>query len=349
MVNSSLLLSDFKFVADGVFFAELNGVVLPLASIVFNAVVLPLARLAMIMAKIPAMFGVFDKEMTKLTNKEFVVLALKELPNGGEDELLPLKSLLARSVFQIRVTLYNFTPNHRTFSVSTITEDLITDNQADVCNHAGESLVFPAFMYTSLSEAAENILPSSEGARGLTASSSGVAVVGKKFVADGVFFAELNGVVLPLASIVFNAVVLPLARLAMIMAKIPAMFGVFDKEMTKLTNKEFVVLALKELPNGGEDELLPLKSLLARSVFQIRVTLYNFTPNHRTFSVSTITEDLITDNQADVCNHAGESLVFPAFMYTSLSEAAENILPSSEGARGLTASSSGVAVVGKKV
>ncbi|CAG7901624.1 unnamed protein product [Brassica rapa] len=134
-----------------------------------------------------------------------------------------------------------------------------------------------------------------------------------------------------------------------ITAKIPAMFGVFDKEMTKLTNKEFVVLALKELPNGGEDELLPLKSLLARSVFQIRVTLYNFTPNHRTFSVSTITEDLIIDNQADVCNLAGESLVFPAFMYTSLSEAAENILPSSEGARGLTASSSGVAVVGKKV
>ncbi|CDY62109.1 BnaC05g51230D [Brassica napus] len=27
----------------------------------------------------------------------------------------------------------------------------------------------------------------------------------RKFVADGVFFAELNGVVLPLASIVFNA------------------------------------------------------------------------------------------------------------------------------------------------
>ncbi|KAL0755934.1 hypothetical protein Bca101_093602 [Brassica carinata] len=148
-------------------------------------------------AKIPAMFVVFDKEMTKLTNKEFVVLALKEvfsfthktftvclafshalpmplklLPyysyqTGGEDELLPLKSLLARSVFQIRVTLYNFTPNHRTFSVSTITEDLIIDNQADV--------------------AAENILPSSEGARGLTASSSGVAVVGKKGV-DVLFF-----------------------------------------------------------------------------------------------------------------------------------------------------------------
>ncbi|KAH0917929.1 hypothetical protein HID58_025589, partial [Brassica napus] len=178
------LTTFFEKNADGVFFAELNGVVLPLASIVFNAVVLPLASsvlsLLWITAKIPAMFGVFDKEMTKLTNKEFVVLALKELPNGGEDELLPLKSLLARSVFQIRVTLYNFTPNHRTFSVSTITEDLIIDNQADVCNLAGESLVFPAFMYTSLSEAAENILPSSEGARGLTASSSGVAVVGKK-------------------------------------------------------------------------------------------------------------------------------------------------------------------------
>ncbi|CAG7860110.1 unnamed protein product, partial [Brassica rapa] len=163
----------------------------------------------------------------------------------------------------------------------------------------------------------------------------------RKFVADGVFFAKLSGVVLPLASFVLS--------LLWMTAKIPAMFVVFDKEMTKLTNKEFVVLALKELPNGGEDELLPLKSLLARSVFQIRVTLYNFTPNHRTFSVSTITEDLIIDDQADVCNLAGESLVFPAFIYTSLSEAAENILPSSEGARGLTASSSDVAVVGKKV
>ncbi|CAF2111412.1 unnamed protein product [Brassica oleracea var. botrytis] len=144
----------------------------------------------------------------------------------------------------------------------------------------------------------------------------------RKFVADGVFFAELNGVVLPLASSVLS--------LLWMTAKIPAMFVVFDKEMTKLTNKEFVVLALKEIfsfahktfivclafshalpmplkllpyysyQTGGEDELLPLKSLLARSVFQIRVTLYNFTPNHRTFSVSTITEDLIIDNQADV-------------------------------------------------
>ncbi|KAG5376592.1 hypothetical protein IGI04_041188 [Brassica rapa subsp. trilocularis] len=164
----------------------------------------------------------------------------------------------------------------------------------------------------------------------------------RKFVADGVFFAELSGVVLPACYGVLRFVMES-------RAKIPAMFVVFDKEMTKLTNKEFVVLPLKELPNGGEDELLPLKSLLARSVFQIRVTLYNFTPNHHTFSVSTITEDLIIDNQADVCNLAGESLVFPAFIYTSLSEAAENILPSSEGARGLTASSSDVAVVGKKV
>ncbi|KAL0650819.1 hypothetical protein Bca4012_093510 [Brassica carinata] len=144
----------------------------------------------------------------------------------------------------------------------------------------------------------------------------------RKFVADGVFFAKLNGVVLPLASSVLS--------LLWMTAKIPAMFVVFDKEMTKLTNKEFVVLALKEIfsfthktftvclafshalpmplkllpyysyQTGGEYELLPLKSLLARSVFQIRVTLYNFTPNHRTFSVSTITEDLIIDNQADV-------------------------------------------------
>ncbi|WZZ35977.1 hypothetical protein YC2023_019378 [Brassica napus] len=118
----------------------------------------------------------------------------------------------------------------------------------------------------------------------------------RKFVADGVFFAELNGVVLPLA--IVNNLRIPLS-------KVP-------------------------YQTGGEDELLPLKSLLARM-------------SRPSLKISSLT------TRATLCNLAGESLVFPAFIYTSLSEAAENILPSSEGARGLTASSSGVAVVGKKV
>ncbi|KAH0899450.1 hypothetical protein HID58_049018 [Brassica napus] len=145
----------------------------------------------------------------------------------------------------------------------------------------------------------------------------------RKFVADGVFFAELNGVVLPLASIS--------TTLGFLYLRFRVELAVDDGKDTgySLPTKNLLSLRLKSYQTGGEDELLPLKSLLARSVFQIRVTLYNFTPNHRTFSVSTITEDLIIDNQGDV--------------------AAENILPSSEGARGLTASSSGVAVVGKKV
>ncbi|KAH0897771.1 hypothetical protein HID58_047339, partial [Brassica napus] len=137
-----------KFVTDGVFFAELNGVVLPLASIS--------TTLGFLYLRFRVELAVDDG---KDIGYNLLSLRLKSYQTGGEDELLPLKSLLARSAFQIHVTLYNFTPNHRTFSVSTITEDLIIDNQADV--------------------AAENILPSSEGARGLTASSSGVAVVGK--------------------------------------------------------------------------------------------------------------------------------------------------------------------------
>ncbi|KAF3526926.1 hypothetical protein F2Q69_00047673 [Brassica cretica] len=58
-----------------------------------------------------AMFVVFDKEMTKLTKQEAVVLALEEIPNGGDEELPSCLGELARKefFFQIRVTLSNFT------------------------------------------------------------------------------------------------------------------------------------------------------------------------------------------------------------------------------------------------
>ncbi|XP_033135118.1 uncharacterized protein LOC117127995 isoform X1 [Brassica rapa] len=69
-------------------------------------------------------FVVFDKEMNKLTKQEAAVLALDEVSNGGE-EYLPscLEELAGKEfVFQIRVTPFNFTPNHRTFTVATISE-----------------------------------------------------------------------------------------------------------------------------------------------------------------------------------------------------------------------------------
>ncbi|KAF2537967.1 hypothetical protein F2Q68_00022282 [Brassica cretica] len=72
-----------------------------------------------------ATFVVFDKEMNKLTKQEADVLALDEVSNGGE-EYLPscLEELAGKEfMFQIRVTPFNFTPNHRTFTVATISED----------------------------------------------------------------------------------------------------------------------------------------------------------------------------------------------------------------------------------
>ncbi|KAH0922823.1 hypothetical protein HID58_022841, partial [Brassica napus] len=70
----------------------------------------------------------------KAYEQEADVLAFEEISNGGE-EVLPscLEELAGKEfVFQIRVTLYNFTLTHRTFTVPTITEDLIVDNQPEV-------------------------------------------------------------------------------------------------------------------------------------------------------------------------------------------------------------------------
>ncbi|KAF8104112.1 hypothetical protein N665_0179s0021 [Sinapis alba] len=80
-----------------------------------------------------AMFVVFDKQMTKLIKKEAAALALEEAPNGGEEELPScLEELAGKAfVFQIHVTPYNFTANHRSFTVSTLTEDPSIDNQPE--------------------------------------------------------------------------------------------------------------------------------------------------------------------------------------------------------------------------
>ncbi|KAL0877336.1 hypothetical protein Bca101_027041 [Brassica carinata] len=72
-----------------------------------------------------ATFVVFDKEMTKLTKQDAASLALDVVHDGGEEQLPAcLEELEGKEfVFHIRVTPFNFTPNHRTFTVSTMTKD----------------------------------------------------------------------------------------------------------------------------------------------------------------------------------------------------------------------------------
>ncbi|KAL0733383.1 hypothetical protein Bca4012_009593 [Brassica carinata] len=107
-----------------------------------------------------ATFVVFDKEMSKLTKQEAAVLALDVVHEGGEERLPGcLEELEGKEfVFQIRVTPFNFTPNHRTFTVSTITED------DTIANHVKEHF--------------EGIPSNSEDNVGLAASSSGPSIFG---------------------------------------------------------------------------------------------------------------------------------------------------------------------------
>ncbi|KAH0894881.1 LOW QUALITY PROTEIN: hypothetical protein HID58_057310 [Brassica napus] len=73
-----------------------------------------------------------DREMSKHTEQEADTLALDEI-SGGEGQELPrcLEELAGKDyVFQIRVTPYSFTPNHRTFTVSAISD------ASSFCTHA---------------------------------------------------------------------------------------------------------------------------------------------------------------------------------------------------------------------
>ncbi|KAL0733384.1 hypothetical protein Bca4012_009594 [Brassica carinata] len=107
-----------------------------------------------------ATFVVFDKEMSKLTKQEAAVLALDVVHEGGEERLPGcLEELEGKEfVFQIRVTPFNFTPNHRTFTVSTITED------DTIANHVKEH--------------SEGIPSNSEDNVEMAASSSGPSIFG---------------------------------------------------------------------------------------------------------------------------------------------------------------------------
>nr|VDD61552.1 unnamed protein product [Brassica oleracea] len=74
-------------------------------------------------------FVVFDKEMLKLTKQDAAALTLNEINGGGGVELPQcLKDLGGQDfVFQIRVTPFNFTPNHRTFTVSAIVDTIVPE------------------------------------------------------------------------------------------------------------------------------------------------------------------------------------------------------------------------------
>ncbi|KAL0695486.1 hypothetical protein Bca4012_062666 [Brassica carinata] len=101
-----------------------------------------------------ATFVVFDKEMSKLTKQDAAVLALDVVNDGGEERLPGcLEELEGKEfVFHIHVTPFNFTPNHRTFTVSTI--------------HGKEHF--------------ESIPPHVEENVGLAATSSGPPILGNK-------------------------------------------------------------------------------------------------------------------------------------------------------------------------
>ncbi|KAL0827140.1 hypothetical protein Bca101_050817 [Brassica carinata] len=100
----------------------------------------------------PGDMFVFDTSLSEITN----FVRRYEAANGGEENLPScLEELTEKKfVFEIRVTPFNFTPNHRIFTVPTITEDTILGTYGKI-GHC------------------ENILPSSKVDVGLEASLSG--------------------------------------------------------------------------------------------------------------------------------------------------------------------------------
>ncbi|KAG2304357.1 hypothetical protein Bca4012_063353 [Brassica carinata] len=109
-----------------------------------------------------ATFVVFYKEMSKLTKQDAAALALDVVRDGGEEQLPAcLEELEGKEfVFHIRVTPFNFTPNHRTFTVSTMTKD------DTLVNHGKDHL--------------ESIPSHVEENVELAGSSSGPAILGNK-------------------------------------------------------------------------------------------------------------------------------------------------------------------------
>ncbi|KAF3576711.1 hypothetical protein DY000_02029942 [Brassica cretica] len=71
--------------------------------------------------------------MLKLTKQDAAALTLDEMNVGGGEELPQcLKELAGKYfVFQIRVKRFNFTPNHRTFTVFAIVNHI---NPSTICS-----------------------------------------------------------------------------------------------------------------------------------------------------------------------------------------------------------------------
>ncbi|CAN8244967.1 unnamed protein product [Cochlearia groenlandica] len=86
-----------------------------------------------------ATFVVFDREMVKLTKQDATALTLAEL-NTGDGEGVPecVRNLAGRVfVFQLRVTPFNFTPNHRTFTVSSMTDAMVPEASTTLGHSTG--------------------------------------------------------------------------------------------------------------------------------------------------------------------------------------------------------------------
>ncbi|CAN7023470.1 unnamed protein product [Brassica oleracea var. botrytis] len=107
--------------------------------------------------------GIKKKELVSIGDlNSFISNSNEQNSSGGEDYLPScLEELTGKEfVFQIRVTPFNFTPNHRTFTVSTITEE--------------------STMVDHIKEHSGNILPNRGGDLGSAASSSGPSVLEDK-------------------------------------------------------------------------------------------------------------------------------------------------------------------------
>ncbi|CAG7896875.1 unnamed protein product [Brassica rapa] len=73
-----------------------------------------------------AIFLVFDKEMLKLAKQDAAALLLDEV-NGGVGKKLKAELGGKDLDFHIRVTPYNFSPDHRTFTISAISDSFNTE------------------------------------------------------------------------------------------------------------------------------------------------------------------------------------------------------------------------------
>ncbi|CAN7111601.1 unnamed protein product, partial [Brassica rapa subsp. narinosa] len=125
------------------------------------------ATSAQVYSCVDTLEGIKKKELVSIKDlNSFISNSNEQVSDGGE-EYLPscLEELEGKEfVFQIRVTPFNFTPNYRTFTVSTITDE--------------DSTIATQLKHVHVTQAhSEGIIPSGSGDVGLSASSSGPSVL----------------------------------------------------------------------------------------------------------------------------------------------------------------------------